>query len=143
MTLYTNGSKEDEKSKPDRIDHQVGNVIKLRRMILGLSQQDLSKSLGVSVQQIQKYEKAINRVSSGRLYALSKCLKIPVSYFFEQAERDSKIIESVFSEDSAKYEIDDKEVLSEKEIISLIKYFSLIKKPMVRKKFLELMRAVT
>jgi len=65
------------------IDRHVGKKLKLRRINLGLSQQELGKRMNITFQQIQKYEKGINRVSSGKLYELSKILKVPVGYFFE------------------------------------------------------------
>lgn len=68
------------------IDIKVGQKIRLRRIHLGLSQHDLAKLLKITFQQIQKYEKGINRVSSGRLYHFARLLKVPIKYFFEDYE---------------------------------------------------------
>lgn len=65
------------------VDAHVGKKLKLRRIKVGLSQGELGKILSITFQQIQKYEKGVNRVSAGRLYELSKVLKTPVTYFFE------------------------------------------------------------
>jgi len=64
-------------------DRQVGTRIRERRIIMGLSQQQLADQIGVTYQQAHKYERAINRISAGRLYEISHVLKVPVSYFFE------------------------------------------------------------
>jgi transcriptional regulator with XRE-family HTH domain len=101
--------------------------------MLGLSQQDMGAAADVSIQQVQKYEKASNRISSSRLFTFVKFLKVPVSYFFEQNDSNN-VVSSVFAEDSKKYIVDDKNPISEKEIITLIKAFSEIKNSQSRKK---------
>ena len=68
------------------IDLRVGNRIKLRREELGLSQSDLGRQLGISYQQIQKYERGNNRVGAGRLFQFAKLLKVPLAYFYADAE---------------------------------------------------------
>jgi transcriptional regulator with XRE-family HTH domain len=69
-----------------RIDHLVGQRIRLRRNLLGLTQEELADSLGISYQQVQKYETASNRVSAGRLFEIAAKLNTPVAYFFEGIE---------------------------------------------------------
>ena len=69
-----------------RIDHLVGQRIRLRRNMLGLTQEELADSLGISYQQVQKYETASNRVSAGRLFEIAAKLNTPVAYFYEGAE---------------------------------------------------------
>jgi len=64
-------------------DDEIGRRVRLRRMNLGLSQTDLGKELGVTFQQIQKYEKGSNRVSAGRLQTIATALKVPVTFFYE------------------------------------------------------------
>jgi transcriptional regulator with XRE-family HTH domain len=65
------------------VDSQVGARVRARRLVLGISQEDLGKAVGVSFQQIQKYEKGANRIGASRLQKLSHALQIPISYFFE------------------------------------------------------------
>ena len=67
--------KPETRGRADNIDKLVSRRIKMRRMMLGLSQHDLGKAVDVSIQQIQKYEKATNRISSGKLYTLARFLK--------------------------------------------------------------------
>jgi len=69
-----------------RIDHLVGQRIRLRRNMLGLTQEELAVSLGIFYQQVQKYETAPNRVSAGRLFEIAAKLNTPVAYFFEGIE---------------------------------------------------------
>ena len=134
--------KGDLKGKADNIDKLVSKRLKMRRVMLGLSQQDIGKAVGVSIQQIQKYEKATNRVSSGKLFAIAKYLKVPVTYFYEKSD-DNYLCSSTFAEESAKYEAEAKDIsVSEKELISLIKAFGEVKSPQSRKKIIELVRAM-
>lgn len=72
--------------KPNPIDMQVGARIRLRRNLLGMSQETLAAYLGITFQQVQKYEKGTNRVGASRLQAIGEALKVAPSYFFDQAE---------------------------------------------------------
>ena len=72
---------------PNQIDAHVGLRMRMRRMILGITQESLSERLGVTFQQVQKYERGINRISAGRLYEISVTLAVPVQYFFEGLEQ--------------------------------------------------------
>jgi transcriptional regulator with XRE-family HTH domain len=65
------------------VDHHVGARIRERRTMLGLSQQQLAKMIGVTYQQAHKYERGLNRISAGRLFEIAQVLNVPVSYFFE------------------------------------------------------------
>ena len=65
------------------IDHHVGSRIRERRIMLGLTQQQLADLIGVTYQQAHKYERGINRVSAGRLFEVARVLSVPVSYFFD------------------------------------------------------------
>lgn len=73
------------KKKPNPIDVHVGSRIRLRRNMLGMSQEKLGELLGITFQQIQKYEKGSNRVGASRLQAIASILKAPVGFFFEDA----------------------------------------------------------
>lgn len=70
------------------VDVYVGKRIRLRRSVLGLSQEQLAKMLGLTFQQVQKYERGMNRVSASRLWDVSKVLNIPVSFFFDDMDKD-------------------------------------------------------
>lgn len=132
----------ESKGKADNIDKLVSRRLKMRRVMLGMSQQDIGKAVDVSIQQVQKYEKATNRISSGKLFTIAKFLKVPVTYFYEHSD-ESEVITNVFAEDDAKYEAEDSNAVTEKEIVSLIKAFSEIKSWQSRKKITELVKTMS
>src|SRR5438132_1382984 len=73
------------KKQPNPIDIHVGSRVRLRRMMLGMSQEKLGESLGITFQQIQKYEKGTNRIGASRIQHISRVLSVPVSFFFDGA----------------------------------------------------------
>ncbi len=79
-------SEERAQKKPTPTDEYVGIAMRFRRKELGFSQTDLAKAIGVTFQQVQKYEKGTNRIGAGRLSAISQALKVPVTYFFQAVD---------------------------------------------------------
>lgn len=77
------GSNRKTKGAPDNIDIHVGQRLRIRRSLLGLSQEKLAESIDLTFQQIQKYERGMNRISAGRLYRFGIILDVPVAYFYE------------------------------------------------------------
>src|SRR5208283_2129221 len=73
------------KKAPNPIDKHVGSRVRMRRMMLGMSQEKLGNSLSLTFQQVQKYEKGTNRIGASRLQQISHILQVPVSFFFEGA----------------------------------------------------------
>src|ERR1700744_1657669 len=73
------------KKAPNPIDKHVGSRVRMRRMMLGMSQEKLGDSLGLTVQQVQKYEKGTNRIGPSRLQQIPPILQVPVAFFFEGA----------------------------------------------------------
>ncbi|MGC1696949.1 MAG: helix-turn-helix transcriptional regulator [Pseudolabrys sp.] len=73
------------KKSPNPVDKHVGARVRMRRMMLNMSQEKLGDALGLTFQQVQKYEKGTNRVGASRLQAISNILQVPVSFFFEGA----------------------------------------------------------
>ncbi|MBY0281963.1 MAG: helix-turn-helix transcriptional regulator [Alphaproteobacteria bacterium] len=76
----------NQKKKINEIDHHIGNRLRLRRIMIGLTQEKLAEAFGITAQQVQKYENGINRMGGSRLLQASQILKIPVQYFFEGLE---------------------------------------------------------
>ena len=108
--------------------------------MLGLSQERLGESLGITFQQIQKYEKGTNRVGASRLQAIASILSTPVSFFFEGApEEGDEGGAGKLSEDSTPYVAD---FLSSSEGIQLNRAFVKITDPKIRRKVLELVKAL-
>jgi transcriptional regulator with XRE-family HTH domain len=73
------------KKAPNPIDKHVGSRVRMRRMMLGMSQEKLGDALGLTFQQVQKYEKGTNRIGASRLQQISHILQVPVAFFFEGA----------------------------------------------------------
>jgi transcriptional regulator with XRE-family HTH domain len=122
------------KKAPNPVDKHVGARVRSRRIILGMSQEKLGNSLGLTFQQIQKYEKGTNRIGASRLQHISKTLNVPVSYFFEGAPLEGGAAGFAESEQSS-YVAD---ILSSPEGITLAKAFMRITDPRVRRKIVEL-----
>src|SRR5437868_7157320 len=75
------------RGKPNPVDVHVGNRLRLRRTLLGLSQQKVGEALGLTFQQVQKYERGANRIGASRLWDLSGVLDCPISFFFDEMDR--------------------------------------------------------
>jgi len=130
----------ENKKKPNPIDVHVGSRIRLRRNMLGMSQEKLGESLGITFQQIQKYEKGTNRVGASRLQAISSILGVPVSFFFEDAPGGESVeTRGMAEESSASFVVD---FLNSAEGLQLNRAFVQIADPKVRRKVLELVKAL-
>jgi len=79
------------KRDPNFVDRHVGNRMRMRRLLIGMSQEKLGELLGITFQQVQKYEKGSNRVSASRLYHVAKVLSVPVQYFFDELQGETGI----------------------------------------------------
>jgi len=121
------------------VDVHVGSRVRLRRMLLGMSQEKLGEHLGLTFQQIQKYEKGINRIGASRLYDLSKVLSVPVQFFYEELAVAGGDGAAGFAERPAEsYAV---EFLGSREGLELNKAFARISDPKVRRSIVELVRA--
>jgi transcriptional regulator with XRE-family HTH domain len=76
------------KRDPNFVDRHVGNRMRMRRLLVGMSQEKLGELLGITFQQVQKYEKGSNRVSASRLYQVAKVLAVPVQFFFDELQSE-------------------------------------------------------
>jgi len=128
------------KNKPDLMDHNVGKRLRERRIMLGLTQQDLGDAVNVTLQQIQKYEKGKNRIASGKLYSLAALLKAPITYFFEESRGFN--LASRLAEDQA-VPSSPKDETQEKELITLIRSYNRICDCNLRKKVLDFVKAIS
>jgi transcriptional regulator with XRE-family HTH domain len=122
---------------PNPIDTHVGARVRMRRVLVGMSQEKLGERLSLTFQQIQKYEKGTNRIGASRLQQISDILGVPVSYFFEGSPVQQPTTPSGFSESASTYVVD---FLSTAEGLALNKAFIRIEDPRVRKKVVELVR---
>ncbi|AHF82139.1 Cro/Cl family transcriptional regulator [Rhizobium leguminosarum bv. trifolii WSM1689] len=129
----------ENKKKPNPIDIHVGSRIRLRRTMLGMSQEKLGESLGITFQQIQKYEKGTNRVGASRLQNISNILNVPVSFFFEDAPGEHSSGGGGMEASSSNYVVD---FLSSSEGLQLNRAFVKISDSKVRRKVVELVKAL-
>src|SRR5918911_3890216 len=77
------------KKAPNPIDRHVGSRVRMRRMLIGMSQEKLGEALGLTFQQVQKYEKGTNRIGASRLHRITNVLDVPIDFFYEGAPHGS------------------------------------------------------
>ncbi len=132
------------KGFPNPIDIHVGSRIRLRRTLLGMSQEKLAEAIGLTFQQVQKYERGANRVGSSRLFDLSRVLNVPVAYFFDemapgvQEKTPSKLM-GLATPSTPKYEPDP---MARRETLELVRAYYKIAEPAVRKRIFELTKSI-
>jgi transcriptional regulator with XRE-family HTH domain len=130
--------------EPDPVDIHVGSRVRLRRTLLGMSQDKLARAIGVSFQQLQKYERGTNRISASRLYALSKVLGVGISWFFEDAPSTAKRrAGAVEARAPANEPALEQDPMTANETVKLVRAYYQIEDPKVRKKILNMVRAVS
>tara|TARA_Y100001960_G_scaffold323691_1_gene402581 strand:+ start:252 stop:719 length:468 start_codon:yes stop_codon:yes gene_type:complete len=130
---------------PNPIDKFVGTRIRLRRTLLGYSQEKLADALGITFQQVQKYENATNRVSASKLYDISEVLGVPVSYFYEGLnvnEGEASVSLEMVAE-TKKLGLDVSKVMESKETLKLIRYYYSISNDALRQRAYDLIKAMS
>ena len=133
------------KKSPNPIDIHVGSRVRLRRMMLGMSQEKLGEHLGITFQQIQKYEKGSNRIGASRLQAIARVLSVPVAFFFEDAPGFAPIagdqgFDALGGDGGASSVVID--FLSSRDGLQLNRAFLRITDAKVRRKVVELVRSL-
>ena len=123
---------------PDPVDIHVGSRVRLRRTLLGMSQEKLGSALGLTFQQIQKYERGTNRIGSSRLHQLSRVLDVPVSFFFDDMP-GSGGQPGVAEGGQASF---DQEQLSKRETLELVRAYYRIGDLAVRARLFDLVKAL-
>ena len=132
------------KGFPNPIDVHVGARIRLRRTLLGISQMALAETIGLTFQQVQKYEKGMNRVSSSRLLDVANALDVSISYFFEEmsaavsGQTPSKLMKTKTRPENDH----EQDPLARRETLELVRAYYKIGDPAVRKRVFELTKAV-
>jgi len=130
---------------PHPVDVHVGSRVRMRRTLLGMSQEKLGEALGLTFQQVQKYERGANRVGSSRLFEISRILDVPVSFFFEDMTPETAAATSFpqtgqgLAEEQAELERDP---LAKRETLELVRAYYRIADPRVRKRLFEMTKAL-
>ena len=137
----------EKEARPSPIDVHVGSRIRLRRTLLGMSQERLGEALGLTFQQVQKYERGVNRVGASRLFDLSRVLDVPISFFFDDmpeslagthgghlGRRSTGLsdMQDSFTDDA----------LNRRETLELVRAYYRITDPAVRKRVFELIKSM-
>ena len=129
--------------KPNPIDVHVGTRVRLRRTLLGMSQEKLGDALGLTFQQVQKYERGANRIGASRLYDLSRVLDVPVSFFFDDIKAET--IEAAQAEPGGReppgggYEPDP---MMRRETLELVRAYYRIPDTQIRRRLFDLTKAI-
>lgn len=127
---------------PNPIDVHVGSRVRLRRTLLGMSQEKLGDAIGLTFQQVQKYERGANRIGASRLWDLSRVLDVPVSFFFDDmvegtASQSPRMLIGV--EEPQPFDADP---MTKRETLELVRAYYRITDPQVRKRVFELAKAL-
>ena len=129
--------------KSNPVDVHVGGRVRLRRMLLGMSQEKLGESLGLTFQQVQKYEKGANRIGASRLFELARILGVNVQYFFEElAGQEAFLPDGAAGPTEPSGDDHLVEFLNSREGIELNRAFLRIEDPKARRAILELVRSL-
>ena len=136
---------------PDPVDTHVGGRLRLRRNLVGMSQEQLGEALGLTFQQIQKYERGMNRMGASRLYHMSRVLGVPPEYFFDEMPSEISGIPQPGFADNGQAPLDgasggsvqsDATILQKRETLELIRAYYRIQDPKQRRKVYELIKSM-
>ena len=144
-------TKKKTKGSADNIDKHVGQQLRSRRTLMGLSQERLADAIGVTFQQVQKYERGTNRVSASRLYSFSKILDVSIDYFYAGIENigSENINIGMSDNDQGDFDVSaikgnklPENILNRKETIDLAKAYYSINNEQKRKEVLKLVKSM-
>jgi transcriptional regulator with XRE-family HTH domain len=137
----------DREGRPSPIDVHVGSRIRLRRTLLGMSQERLGEALGLTFQQVQKYERGVNRVGASRLFDLSRVLDVPISFFFDDMPDSlaNSLVPPITRRPTGFTDAPDSfvdDTLSRRETLELVRAYYRITDPAVRKRVFDLIKTM-
>lgn len=138
MKLGGKSTTPDDPRQAEPVDMHVGNRIRLRRILLDMNQQTLADALGITFQQLQKYERGINRISASRLQSASEVLGVPIQFFFDDGPGNDLDCEQPDSTRSSILAL-----LGSEEGIELFRAFEKIKNPKLKRAIIAHVRALS
>ncbi len=128
---------------PNPIDVHVGSRVRLRRTLLGMSQEKLGQAIGLTFQQVQKYERGANRIGASRLFDLSRVLDVPVSFFFDDMPPEvAKTPAQKYFTPEEVPDTQEVDPLAKRETLELVRAYYKVVDPQVRKRVFELVKAL-
>ena len=143
MAFQTSAGDEQATGSPNPVDVHVGSRVRLRRTLLGLSQEKLGEAVGLTFQQIQKYERGANRIGASRLFEFSRILDVPVSFFFD--DMSDRLSAGDMSNDGLSDQPRhplEPDPLTRRETLELVRAYYRISDPHVRKRLFELTKSL-
>jgi transcriptional regulator with XRE-family HTH domain len=147
VSSFDGSTTDTGESRPSPIDVHVGSRIRLRRTLMGMSQERLGEALGLTFQQVQKYERGVNRVGASRLYDLSRVLDVPISFFFDDMPDTLAGVTggngiSGFADRGEGFGGTGEDPLAKRETLELVRAYYRITEPSVRKRVFELIKSM-
>jgi transcriptional regulator with XRE-family HTH domain len=129
---------------PNPVDVHVGGRVRLRRTLLGLSQEKLGEAVGLTFQQIQKYERGANRIGASRLFEFSRILEVPVSFFFDDMPEGHTVVDGRIAWGLAEHSQVplEPDPLTRRETLELVRAYYRIGDPSVRRRLFELTKSL-
>ncbi len=130
--------------EPSPVDVHVGGRVRLRRTLLGMSQEKLGNAVGLTFQQIQKYERGANRIGASRLFDLSCVLQVPVQFFFEEMAREpaGAHYDPAIGDGETAAELPDADAMRRRETLELVRAYYRIPDPNLRRRLFDLAKAM-
>jgi transcriptional regulator with XRE-family HTH domain len=125
---------------PSPVDVHVGSRVRLRRTLMGMSQEKLGNAVGLTFQQIQKYERGANRIGASRLFEMSRVLDVPVQFFFDEMPTEPE--SSDYRPMSGEANTPEQDPMARRETLELIRAYYRIPDPQVRRRLFELAKAL-
>jgi transcriptional regulator with XRE-family HTH domain len=127
---------------PNPVDVHVGKRLRLRRTLMGLSQEKLGAAIGLTFQQVQKYERGSNRIGASRLFDLARVLDVPVGFFFEDMSEEIAARSPGRAQGDVEPVEDDRNPVAKRETLELVRAYYKIHNPAVRKRLFEMAKAL-
>ena len=141
------GAKVDREHRASPIDAHVGSRVRLRRTLLGMSQEKLGDALGLTFQQVQKYERGVNRIGASRLFDLARVLDVPIGFFFDDLPPEMggnvavRSRQAIYGFSEAQNGLED-ENMNKRETLELVRAYYRITDPAVRKRVFDLIKSL-
>jgi transcriptional regulator with XRE-family HTH domain len=127
---------------PNPVDVHVGKRLRLRRTLMGLSQEKLGAAIGLTFQQVQKYERGSNRIGASRLFDLARVLDVPVGFFFEDMSEEIAARSPGRAQGDVEPVESDRNPVAKRETLELVRAYYKIHNPAVRKRLFEMAKAL-
>ncbi len=136
----------EREHRPSPIDSHVGSRVRLRRTLLGLSQEKLGEALGLTFQQVQKYERGVNRIGASRLFDLARVLDVPISFFFDDLPDSvggAAVTRRAYGFAEQQQEGFEDDTLHRRETLELVRAYYRITDPSIRKRVFDLIKTLS